>query len=67
MNSKVRPEARRVGSKQFPRWVIIDDATKVRSERRFWNGAKWVEGLRSAMLFAHKNAVLEELKRAKGE
>jgi len=67
MTSKVRPEIRRVGSKQFPRWVIIDDGTKVPSERRLWNGTAWVEGLRNAMLFAHKNALLEELERAKGE
>lgn len=67
VTSKVRPEARRVGSKQFPRWVIIDDAAKVPSQRKFWNGEGWVEGLRNAMLFAHKHAVLEELERAKGE
>jgi hypothetical protein len=67
MTSKVRPEIRRIGLKQFPRWVIIDDGTKMPSQRKFWNGEVWVEGLRSAMFFAHKNAVLAELERAKGE
>jgi hypothetical protein len=67
MTSKVRPEVRRVGPKQFPRWVIIDDGTKVPSQRKFWNGEGWVEGLRNATLFAHKSAVLTELNRAKGE
>jgi len=67
MTSRVKPEVRRVGSKQFPRWVIIDDATKVPGRQRFWNGATWVEGLRNATLFAHKRAVLEELERARQE
>jgi hypothetical protein len=67
MPNKVRPEIRRVGSKQFPRWVLIDDATTVPSKRRFWNGAEWVAGLRNALLFAHKHAVLEELKKATTE
>jgi len=67
MTSKVKPEVRRVGPKQFLRWVIIDDGTKVPSQRRFWNGMEWVEGLRNAMLFAHKNMVRAELERAKSE
>jgi hypothetical protein len=67
MNSKVKPEVRRVGPDKFPRWVIIDDGTKVPTQRRFWNGTGWVEGLRNAMFFAHKNMVRAELERAKGE
>ena len=67
MTSKVKPEVRRVGPKQFPRWVIIDDGTKVPSQRRFWNGMEWVEGLRNAMLFAHKHLVLKELERARSD
>ena len=47
--------------------MLIDDGTKAPSERRFWNGVEWVAGLRNALLFAHKNAVLEELERAKTE
>lgn len=67
MTSKVRPEIRRIGSKQFPRWVIIDGGSNVPNHRRFWNGEGWVEGLRNAILFAHKDLVLAERKRAKGE
>ena len=67
MTSKVKPEVRTVGSKQFPRWVIIDDGTKVPTQRRFWNGTGWVIGLRNAALYAHKHLVLKELERAKGE
>ena len=65
MTSKVRPEVRRIGSKQFVRWVIIDDGKKRPSQRRFWNGRDWMEGLRNAMLFAHKDAVLKELEAIK--
>ena len=67
MTSKLKPEVRRIGREQFPRWVIIDDATKVRTEQRFWNGRGWEKGLRNAMLFAHRSVVLAELARAKGE
>jgi hypothetical protein len=67
MTSKVKPEVRRVGRKQFPRWVIIDDRTKVRTQRRFWNGAEWVAALRNAALYAHRDLVLKELERAKSE
>ena len=67
MTSKVKPEVRRVGPKQFPRWVIIDDGTKVRTRRRFWNRTEWVEGLRNAALYAHKHLVLKELERARSE
>ena len=67
MTSKVKPEIRRIGSEQFPRWVILDGSARLPTHLRFWNGEGWVEGLRNAMLFAHKNVVLRELKRAKGE
>lgn len=65
MTSKVRPEVRRIGSKQFPRWVIIEGGTKVPSERRFWSEEDWMEGLGNAVLFAHKDAVLKELEAIK--
>ncbi len=61
MDSKVKAEIRKLRQKWFPRWVIIDDGTKSSKERRFWNGQGWVEGLRGAMLFADKDAVLNEL------
>lgn len=67
MTSKVKPEVRRLGPEEFPRWVIIDDSTKVPPQRRFWNGAEWVAGLRNAALYAHKDLVLKELERAKEE
>ena len=67
MTSKVKPEVRRVGPEQFPRWVIIDDGTQLPNQRRFWNGTGWVVGLRNAMLFARKEVVLAELERAKGD
>ena len=67
MTSKVKPAVRRVGPQQFPRWIIIDDGNKVPTQRRFWNGTEWVERLRGAALFAHKNMVRAELRRAKGE
>jgi hypothetical protein len=67
MTSKVKPEVRRVGPTQSPRWVIIDDGTKVPTQRRFWNGTGWVEGLRNAALYAHKHLILKELERAKSD
>ena len=67
MTSKVRPEVRRIGSKQFLRWVIIDDGKKGPSQRRFWNGQGWAEILRQAMLYAHKDEVLKDLKTIKGD
>jgi hypothetical protein len=67
MTSKVKPEVRRVGPKQFPRWVIIDDGTRVPGQRSFWNGTEWVEEQRSAALYAHKHLVLKELERAKSK
>jgi hypothetical protein len=67
MTSKVKPEVRRIGLKQFQRWVIIDGGSNVPTHLRFWNGERWVEGLRNAMLFAHKGLVLTELKKAKEE
>ncbi len=67
MASGVKPEVRRVGPEQFPRWVIIDDRTKVPNQLRFWSGTGWVRGLRNAAVYAHKDVVLKELERAKGE
>jgi hypothetical protein len=60
MTSKVKSAVRRVGPECFPRWVIV--GTKSPDECRLWNGKGWVQGLRNAMLFAHKDAVLKELK-----
>jgi hypothetical protein len=65
MTSKVKPEIRRIGRKQFPRWIIIDGGSN--GPTHFWNGERWVEGIRNAMLFAQKDVVLMELKKAKGE
>jgi hypothetical protein len=65
MTSKVKPEIRRIGRQQFPRWIIIDGGCA--GPTHFWNGEGWVEGLRSAMLFAQKDVVRMELKKAKGE
>lgn len=61
MESNARAEIRRLKQDRFPRWVIIDDADKPSADRRFWSGQDWVSELRAAMLFADKDAVVNEL------
>lgn len=61
MESKVNAEIRRLRQDRFYRWVIIDDHTKPPRKRKFWNGERWVSGLRNAMLYAHKDVILDDL------
>lgn len=55
MISKRKAEITTVGSPEFPRYVIVEDADAPPEQRKYWAGHKWIKEARLALLYANRD------------
>lgn len=60
-----RPKIRTVGGK-WRRFVIVQESSGDDARPKYWDGTKWVEESRAALLYAHQKFVREDLKKMRG-
>jgi hypothetical protein len=60
MISKGKAEIITVGSPEFPRYIIVEDADAPPEQRRYWAGQKWITQAHLALLYANRDLAMHE-------
>lgn len=59
--SKRKAEIIAVGTAEFPRYIIMEDADAPPEQRRYWAGQKWIKQARIALLYANRDLASHDL------
>ena len=61
MMPKQKIEIVTVGTDEFPRYIIVEDADVLPEHRRYWAGQKWIKQSHLALLYANRDLASHDL------